>query len=64
MLVSYIINRHSRKVMDSATSIERKSLRFKRILLLVNIVGFWLAGYFFMRHNSYCEPGGNIEISN
>lgn len=63
MLISYILNRHSRKMLDAVSSTERKSLRFKRALLFINIVGFWFAGYFFIRHNAYCEPGGKHSIS-
>lgn len=59
MLISYILNRHSRKMLDAVSSTERRSLRFKRALLFTNIVSFWFAGYFFIRHNAYCEPGGN-----
>lgn len=62
MLISYILNRHSRKMLDAVSSTERKSLRFKRALLFINIVGFWFAGYFFIRHNAYCEPGGIHSI--
>lgn len=58
MLISYILNRQSRKMLDAVSSTERKSLRFKRTLLFINIVSFWFAAYFFLRHNSYCEPGG------
>lgn len=62
MLISYILNRHSRTSLDAATSAERKSLHFKRIFLSVNIISFWLAGYFFLRHNWYCEAGGRREF--
>lgn len=61
MLISYILNRHSRKMLDAVSSTGRRSMRFKRALLFTNIVSFWFAGYFFVRHNSYCEPGGTVE---
>ncbi|XP_055713402.1 post-GPI attachment to proteins factor 2 [Phlebotomus papatasi] len=56
MLVSYIMNINLRRG-DSLTKLEDKSIRFKGYLCLINIVSFSLAGYFFLRHNSYCEPG-------
>lgn len=40
-----------------ATNVESKSLRLKYQLLAINMVSFALAGYFFIRHNLYCEPG-------
>lgn len=49
-------------MMDIISTTERRSLRCKRTLLFVNIVSFWFAGYFFLRHNSYCEPGGKLAI--
>lgn len=47
--------------MDTITRIEEKSLRLKRNLFVTNVISFTLAGYFFMRHNSYCEPGGKYK---
>lgn len=64
MLISYILNRHSRKMLDAVSSTERRSLRFKRALLFINIVSFWFAGYFFVRHNAYCEAGGIFILHN
>lgn len=63
MLISYILNRHSRKMLEMISIVERKSLQLKRTLFFVNISSFWLAGFFFWRHNSYCEPGGNFLIN-
>lgn len=40
------------------SNVESKSLRLKYQLLGINVVSFVLAGYFFIRHNLYCEPGG------
>lgn len=37
--------------------LDKKSLRVKWRLLTLNISFSLLAVYFFMRHNSYCEPG-------
>lgn len=42
------------------TNVESKSLRLKYQLLAINMVSFALAGYFFIRHNLYCEPGGKF----
>ncbi|KAF4528198.1 hypothetical protein B566_EDAN014023 [Ephemera danica] len=39
-----------------ATPIEARSLNLKMRLLIVNISSFAIAGYFFVRHNNYCEP--------
>lgn len=41
-------------------NVESKSLRLKYQLLAINMVSFALAGYFFIRHNLYCEPGGKF----
>lgn len=56
MLLTYFLNKNARKTLD-LTWMERKSLRFKRDLFILNVVCFALAGYFFVRHNDYCEPG-------
>lgn len=37
---------------------DRISLRWKKRLVVVNVVFILLAGYFFIRHNSHCEPYG------
>nr|CAD7412140.1 unnamed protein product [Timema cristinae] len=38
-------------------NVETRSLRIKYQLLVVNVISFALAAYFFLRHNWYCEPG-------
>lgn len=58
MLISYILNRNFRKRLETLTTDEWKSLQFKKILFFINISSFASAGYFFGRHNEYCEPGG------
>lgn len=56
MTLSYLLNKNARKVPEM-TKIEMKSLKFKRNLLLLNVTCFAIAGYLYMRHNNYCEPG-------
>lgn len=56
MLLSYFLNKNARKRPELAV-IERKSLRFKRDLFILNVFSFAAAGYFFVRHNNHCEPG-------
>lgn len=63
MLISYFVNKNARKVMDTVTKIEAKALRYKRNLFATNIISFMLAGYFFLRHNSHCEPGGKLCLN-
>lgn len=41
-------------------NVETKSLSIKGQLFVFNIISIILASYFFMRHNSYCEPGGKL----
>ncbi|XP_013390572.1 post-GPI attachment to proteins factor 2 isoform X2 [Lingula anatina] len=36
---------------------DRRSQKYKTILFLVNILSFLASVYFFIRHNSKCEPG-------
>ncbi|KAH8242739.1 hypothetical protein KR032_001591, partial [Drosophila birchii] len=55
MLISYLLYRNAPGA--GLLPLEAKSLRYKRNLFLVNIVSFGLAGYCFIRHDSYCEPG-------
>lgn len=38
-------------------NVESRSLTLKGQLVIFNICSILLATYFFMRHNSYCEPG-------
>ena len=40
---------------------ERKSMRLKVILFVINVASFAMAVYFFMRHSRYCEAGGRSE---
>ncbi|XP_063702090.1 post-GPI attachment to proteins factor 2-like [Culicoides brevitarsis] len=55
MLISYFLNKNGRKIPE-LNKIEEKSLKYKQRLFLINVVCFALAGYFFVRHNEYCEP--------
>lgn len=56
MVVLIVINRVTREG-DLLTASERKSIRYKKRLFLANLCSILLAVYFFVRHNSYCEPG-------
>lgn len=59
MVVLIIINRVTREG-DLLTASERKSIMYKKRLFIANLCSILLAVYFFIRHNSYCEPGGNL----
>uniref|UniRef100_A0A2M4BWM9 Putative fgf receptor activating protein n=1 Tax=Anopheles marajoara TaxID=58244 RepID=A0A2M4BWM9_9DIPT len=41
---------------EMLTLAERRSFRYKRRLMWVNMLSILLAVYFFLRHNWYCEP--------
>ncbi|XP_055531906.1 post-GPI attachment to proteins factor 2-like [Wyeomyia smithii] len=56
MVVLIVINRATREG-DMMTASERKSIKFKKRLFLANLLSILLAVYFFVRHNTYCEPG-------
>lgn len=47
-----MLTRHSLGVGE-----ERKSFRYKYRIFFFNIIFCLCAGYFFRRHNKYCEPG-------
>ncbi|GFG39293.1 hypothetical protein Cfor_02218, partial [Coptotermes formosanus] len=54
ILTCYLLRSMRRSPPDN---IEARSLRIKYQLLAVNLISFAMAVYFFIRHNSYCEPG-------
>lgn len=56
MLLLLLLHRKCRKITKQMTHTEMKSLRWKTRLVGVNIVCILAATYFFMRHNSMCEP--------
>lgn len=60
MSTSYLVNKYARKTPNNYSKIEKKSLIYKRNLFFINLLCFALAGYFFVRHNNFCEPGGNL----
>lgn len=53
MVMTYFVNRTSRKVNDP---LAQRSLRYKRNLCVLNLLSFAVAGYCFTRHNERCEP--------
>ncbi|XP_065354041.1 post-GPI attachment to proteins factor 2 [Cloeon dipterum] len=53
LLSSFLLSRRRARI---ANNVESRSLRLKVKLLTVNAVSFIIAGYFFVRHNNYCEP--------
>lgn len=59
MLLSYFLNANARKV-TIFTKTEERSIRNKRNLFLVNAICFAGAAFCFLRHNTYCEPGGKL----
>lgn len=42
--------------------LDKKSLKCKWRLLIINISFSLMAVYWFTRHNSYCEPGGEFNF--
>lgn len=54
ILTCYLLRSMRRSPPDN---IEARSLRIKCQLLAVNLISFAMAVYFYIRHNSYCEPG-------
>uniref|UniRef100_A0A182IMP2 CWH43-like N-terminal domain-containing protein n=1 Tax=Anopheles atroparvus TaxID=41427 RepID=A0A182IMP2_ANOAO len=56
MLLVVFIHRLTRTG-DLLMLTERKSLHYKRRLLVVNVASIVCAVYFFVRHNNHCEPG-------
>lgn len=57
MAISYVLNKWLRRK-DVLTTVDIRSIKFKGALFMTNLISFALAGYCFMRHNWYCEPGG------
>jgi len=45
-----------KKRMIPPSNVESRSLRYKIQLIVINMTSFAAAGYFFIRHNRYCEP--------
>ncbi|XP_055594786.1 post-GPI attachment to proteins factor 2-like [Uranotaenia lowii] len=57
MMLLITINRMTREKDTMLTPSERKSIMFKKRLFIANLLSILLAVYFFVRHNSHCEPG-------
>lgn len=56
MLLTCLMHKYA----TNSTAIDkytRFSIYSKIRLLIVNALSFIAAGYFFIRHNDYCEPG-------
>ncbi|XP_047119126.1 post-GPI attachment to proteins factor 2-like [Schistocerca piceifrons] len=54
LLTCYLLRKFRRFPPDN---VESRSLKIKHQLLVINLTSFAMAGYFFKRHNWYCEPG-------
>ncbi len=59
MLISCMIFKYTRN--NFIDKRETLSARLKNRLLVINVASFLIAGYFFVRHNDYCEPGGKCQ---
>ncbi|KAG0720637.1 Post-GPI attachment to proteins factor 2 [Chionoecetes opilio] len=44
-------------------SLERQAYYKKKQLMIANLTSFIVALYFFYRHNKYCEPGSEYDLS-
>lgn len=60
MILVYFIMKSCRNVMKDWFEIT--SLKWKRRLIMLNIFSILASGYFFYRHNKYCEPLGKIIL--
>lgn len=60
MFLLWFLHSNCRKITKSKTAAESKSLRWKKRLLILNVVCILVASYFFVRHNSMCEPYGEL----
>lgn len=61
MLISSVLLKKGRITKTVMTKLEIRSLKYKIYLTVFNIACFAVAGYSFLRHNAYCEPGGNYN---
>lgn len=64
MCMTYFVNKNALRNTGKPSRTQQISLNLKRNLFLINVVSFCCAGYFFMRHNSRCEPGGKCDFWN
>ncbi|KAK8721335.1 hypothetical protein OTU49_012822 [Cherax quadricarinatus] len=53
LLTCLLLKDHTKRL----GSLERLSFRKKKQLMTANVACFFVALYFFYRHNTYCEPG-------
>lgn len=56
LLVCVMLEKYRRR--PPVTYKERLSIKLKWRAFSVNVISFALAAYFFLRHNSLCEPYG------
>lgn len=61
MILVYFLNKNGRRL-PLGTKEELKSISFKKGLMIINVLAFALAGICFMRHNTRCEPGGELLV--
>lgn len=61
MLISSVLLKKGRITKTVMTKLEIRSLKYKIYLTAFNIACFAIAGYSFLRHNAYCEPGGTYN---
>lgn len=61
MISTYFLTKYGRIL--PMTNIEKRSMRFKRNITLINITSLTFAVYFFYRHNKFCEPGSKYYKS-
>ncbi|KAL5278405.1 PGAP2 family protein [Megaselia abdita] len=56
MIMVYFLNKNERRL-RIGTREELKSIKFKKVFVIVNVISFALALFCFNRHNTMCEPG-------
>lgn len=59
MFITYFLHKNGRK--QQLTELEERSVKYKFYFFVANLIAFALAGYFFLRHNAKCEPGGECN---
>ncbi|XP_066960845.1 post-GPI attachment to proteins factor 2 [Macrobrachium rosenbergii] len=55
MVITYLLLKYNKIRLSSP--LERIAYLKKKQLMIANVTSFFVALYFFYRHNTYCEPG-------
>ncbi|XP_069979415.1 post-GPI attachment to proteins factor 2 [Penaeus vannamei] len=58
VLTCLLLKDHKRRL---TTPMEQLAYKKKKQLMTANLTSFFIALYFFYRHNTYCEPGSKFD---